>query len=231
MGWRGAFLAVVPLAALTFAWQFATLPSLPARNRARAHAFGVLALPGAARGMASIGLMFVGQFALFTYLRPFLERVTKVEVSTLSALLLGLGLSGVAGAWLIGFVVAKRMRTLLVVMPLALGAVALGLIVFGAQLLPTALLLCGWGFIATAGPVVRWMWLSRTLAEDAEAGGGMMVAVIQLAITLGGTLGGFLFDRGGYVPTFLISAALLCASALVALMSAPSGRALRNSPQ
>src|SRR3954463_16620766 len=30
IGWRGAFFCVVPLAALTFAWQFMTLPTMPA---------------------------------------------------------------------------------------------------------------------------------------------------------------------------------------------------------
>jgi hypothetical protein len=30
-------------------------------------------------GMAAVGLFFMGQFALFTYLRPFLETVTQVD--------------------------------------------------------------------------------------------------------------------------------------------------------
>ena len=46
-------------------------------------------------------------------------------------------------------------------------------------------------------------------ADEAEAGGGLMVAVVQLAITLGAAAGGVLFDRWGYQATFLSSAALL----------------------
>ena len=34
IGWRGAFFCVVPLAAVTFAWQFVTLPRCPAGARA-----------------------------------------------------------------------------------------------------------------------------------------------------------------------------------------------------
>ncbi|WP_200844940.1 MULTISPECIES: MFS transporter [unclassified Novosphingobium] len=46
-----------------------------------------------------------------------------------------------------------------------------------------------------------------------------MVAVIQLAITLGASLGGILFDHLGYQATFIMSAALLISSALTALLA------------
>jgi predicted MFS family arabinose efflux permease len=55
------------------------------------------------------------------------------------------------------------------------------------------------------------------LPHDAEAGGGLMVAAIQLAITLGAATGGLLFDSSGYESTFGMSAALLVGSALVAV--------------
>ena len=47
-----------------------------------------------------------------------------------------------------------------------------------------------------------------------------MVAVVQLAITLGAGVGGILFDSFGYQATFLASAALLIASAGAALLAA-----------
>ena len=80
-------------------------------------------------------------------------------------------------------------------------------------------LLAGWGLIGTAAPVGWWTWLSKVLPDDAEAGGGLMVAVIQLAIALGATAGGVLYDRSGYESTFALSAAALLASALIAGMA------------
>ena len=83
IGWRGAFFAVVPLALLALAWQWISLPSLPPRlNADSANVFRLLLRPPVAIGMASIMLLFMGQFALFTYLRPFLETVTSVSIST-----------------------------------------------------------------------------------------------------------------------------------------------------
>jgi predicted MFS family arabinose efflux permease len=61
------------------------------------------------------------------------------------------------------------------------------------------------------------------LPEDAEAGGGLMVAAIQLAITLGATVGGFLFDMSGYQSTFAASAAMLVAAGLLAFIARSAG--------
>lgn len=43
-----------------------------------------------------------------------------------------------------------------------------------------------------------------------------MVAIIQLAITLGAAGGGAMFDAGGYRATFGMSAAVLVAAAVLA---------------
>nr|WP_310354949.1 MFS transporter [Methylobacterium sp. BE186] len=223
IGWRGAFFSVVPLAALTFVWLSMTLPSMPAQGRSSATAaFRVLRRRTVPLGILAVSLLFVGQFALFTYLRPFLETVTGVSVSTLSLILLVLGASGMAGTYLIGLVVKTRLYGLLVAMPLALAAIAVALVWIGSSAAGTGVLLALWGFIATAAPVGWWTWLSRVLPDDAEAGGGLMVAAVQLAITLGASAGGLVFDSSGYQATFALSAAILCGSALVAFLAARS---------
>lgn len=218
IGWRGAFFIVVPLAAITFVWLWRTLPQMPSRSARAASALAVLRRPEARVGLAAVALLFMGQFALFTYLRPFLEGVTQLSVSLLSLVLLGMGGAGLIGTWLIGRAVTRSLSVTLIVAPLAMAAIAIGLIAFGTMPLPTAALLAGWGLIGTALPVAWWTWLSRTLPDDAEAGGGLMVAVIQLAITLGAAGGGLLFDAAGHRATFLASAVLLAGSALLGVL-------------
>lgn len=179
--------------------------------------FAILRRPTALWGILAVTFFFMGQFALFTYLRPFLETVTRVGVSTLSLVLLGMGTAGLLGTYLIGFLVARRLSAVLIAAPVAMAVIAVALVVFGRSLAATAVLLVGWGLIGTAAPVAWWTWLSRTLPRDAEAGGGLMVAAIQLAITVGASLGGLLFDRSGYQSTFVVSAALLGGAALLAI--------------
>jgi predicted MFS family arabinose efflux permease len=215
IGWRGAFFIVVPLAAATFAWQWLTLPSMPSQRTVRkASALGLLRRPQARTGMAAMALLFAGQFAMFTYLRPFLENVTELSVSLLSLVLLVMGGAGLIGTWLIGRVVARSLSRTLIIAPLAMAVIALCLVAVGTMPWATAALLALWGLIGTAVPVAWWTWLSRTLPDDAEAGGGLMVAVIQLAITFGAAGGGFLFDAAGPQASFLASAALLGAAAM-----------------
>ncbi|RYZ41153.1 MAG: MFS transporter [Myxococcaceae bacterium] len=225
IGWRGAFFAVVPLAAITLVWQFFTLPPMPTERAAPPPStFALLRRPQALWGILAVAVFFMGQFALFTYLRPFLETVTRVGVSTLSLVLLGMGTAGLLGTYLIGFLVARWLSVVLIGAPVAMAVIAVALAVFGRSLAATAVLLVGWGLIGTAAPVAWWTWLSRTLPRDAEAGGGLMVAAIQLAITVGASLGGLLFDRGGYQSTFVVSAALLGGAALLAIRASKDAR-------
>ncbi len=67
-------------------------------------------------------------------------------------------------------------------------------------------------------------WLARTLPKDAGAGGGVMAAVVQLAIMLGELVGGLLFDAGGYRATFSLGAGLLVIAAVFAVLGARAGR-------
>ncbi|GHC96576.1 MFS transporter [Novosphingobium pokkalii] len=229
IGWRGAFLLVVPLAVVTFAWMWHSLPTLaPPRDSARSAVWRVLTRPKVALGLLASGLLFMGQFAAFTYFRPFLEQATAVSVSTLSAMLLGLGLAGLVGNALVGRAVAASLRGALLAMPVAMALIALGLVAWGRVPLATGVLLALWGAIGTAAPVAWWTWLARALPDDAEAGGGLMVAVIQLAITLGAALGGGLFDRWGYPAAFAAAAALLVASGVLGWASVPRAPAERK---
>ena len=135
-----------------------------------------------------------------------------------------MGGAGLAGTYAIGIVLKSRLYSVLIVLPLAMAVIAIGLVEFGSSAAASTVLLALWGMIGTAAPVGWWMWLAKVLPEDAEAGGGLMVAAIQLAITLGATAGGLLFDSSGYRATFAASAAILCASAGVALLASCTAR-------
>jgi predicted MFS family arabinose efflux permease len=221
VGWRGAFFAVVPVAAIALAWKLFSLPSMKAGQGASlGHVFRLLKRPAVAFGMLAVSLFFLGQFALFTYLRPFLESVTGVGVSTLSLMLLLVGVAGFIGTTAIGAFLENSLYRMLIVIPLLMAGIAVALMAFGASVAATAVLLGIWGLVATSAPVAWWTWLARSLPQDAEAGGGLMVAVVQLAIAAGATVGGILFDASGYRATFGMSAVVLVIAAGVAWLAA-----------
>ncbi|WP_245653596.1 MFS transporter [Sphingomonas pituitosa] len=232
IGWRGAFFLVVPLAAITFAWQWLTLPTMPSDRDVRgASALGVLRRPTARIGAVAVALFFAGQFALFTYIRPFLEGVTHLDVPALSLVLLLMGAGGLLGTWLFGRFVAQSLAATLILAPIGLAAIAALLVACGAFAIPTAILLTLWGVVGTGTPVAWWTWVARRFPDDAEAAGGLLVAVVQLAITLGAAGGGLLFDAGGYRATFFASAALLALGAVFAALDARTPSTSRGATQ
>nr|WP_261288759.1 MFS transporter [Serratia fonticola] len=220
IGWRGAFFCLVPVGVIVFIWQWFSLPAMTAdKSDKRTGVFRLLANPLVAMGLAACGLFFMGQFALFTYLRPFLERVTQVDITTLSLILLTIGVAGFMGTLVISAFLASGFYPTLIAIPLLMAAIAGALIAFGHSIWIVATLLGLWGLIATAAPTGWWTWIARTLPEDAEAGGGLMVAIVQLSIALGSTIGGLAFDHSGYQSTFTISGILLVIAAALALLT------------
>lgn len=223
IGWRGAFFCVVPLAAAALLWQAMTLPTMPPKGERKAvNALRLLANPTVACGMAAVTLLFMGQFTLFTYLRPFLETVGHVDVTTLSLMLLIIGVAGLIGTIFIGSLLTDRLYSILIIIPILMAAIAFALLVFGSHLVVVAILLGAWGLISTPAPVGWFTWLSRTLPEDAEAGGGLMVALLQFAITLGATVGGALFDWIGYQGPLSASAVLLLVASGLSVVTSRS---------
>ena len=119
----------------------------------------------------------------------------------------------------IGSILKRGIYGALITIPILMSLIAVALIPLGGGVLPVAVLLGLWGLMATATPVGWWSWIAQTMPHDAEAGGGLMVAVVQFAIALGSTVGGVLFDTSGYRSTFIASAAVLLVGALLTLQT------------
>ena len=222
IGWRGAFFCLVPVALLALVWQWISLPSMAVEKRASGNVLGIFAAfksPPVAWGMAACGTFFMGQFVLFTYIRPFLERVTGVEVATVSLVLLVMGVAGFAGTMLIGRFLGKGLYRTLVTIPALMAVIAATLVPTGGWLAAVVVFLGVWGLLSTAAPVGWWSWIAEAMPHDAEGGGGLMVAVVQTSIAVGSTLGGVLFDSAGHGGAFLVAAAVLAVSSVLAFVT------------
>ena len=220
IGWRGAFLALIPISIMTLVWLWLSLPSMPVKKRPRGAGsalaiFTLLRRPVVWVGMLAIGMFFMGQFSLYTYVRPFLEKVTHIDATTLSMTLMVIGVAGFIGTTVINTPLKYRFYLTLVTIPLLMAVIAISFIVWGDNKGLVIALFALWGLAATSAPVGWWAWIPKTFPNEAELGGGLMVAVIQLSIALGSTVGGILFDGSGYQSTFLVSAILLFISAFL----------------
>ncbi len=227
IGWRGAFFTVVPAGVICLIWQMVVIPKLPPqRDTSIGQIASLLRSRTFALGMVAVTLAFMGQFSLSTYLRPFLEGVTGLSINMISLFLLGVGVAGLTGTLISGFFVRDNLLPALTGLPAGLAIVAGLLTALGHIPAATGALLLVWGILVTPIPVVWNTWMTRIIPDELEAGGALMVALIQFAITMGAFTGGELFDHEGWVSTFMLATALLVASAVIAVL--PGRRSLSH---
>lgn len=215
-GWRSAFFAAAAVGMVTLAFQSFTLPKLAPRRPARLRTvFEVLLRPGIAMGMFGCVLVHSGHFAMFTYVRPFLEGTTGIGAQGLSLMLLGFGVANFVGTLLAGRLLERYPLATLVLMPALVGVAALALVLLPASVPGQAVLLAVWGMAFGGVPVAWSNWVASAVPDQAESAGGMVVASVQSAIATGAAAGGAMFSLGGSAGVFVAAAVLMLLAALL----------------
>jgi len=215
-GWRSAFVAAAAVGVITLAFQWCALPKMAALKLIKtASVLELLRRPGISMGMFGCVLAHTGQYALFTYIRPALESVVQIDVNGLALMLLGFGIANFAGTLLAGWVIERSLRATLIIMPSLVGIAALAMILLPIEATGLMLLVALWG-LAFGGIPVAWSnWVARSLPDQAESAGGMVVAAVQSSIAAGAALGGLVFGFSGVSGVFMISGIVMLLAALV----------------
>ena len=213
-GWRIVFLLAAGLGLVTLLLQVAFLPRLAPVNLASLDTLTRVSLRrGFGSGMLSAVMVFSGHFALFTYLRSYLEDIEHVSANTFSALLLGFGTANFTGNLIAGALLQHRLRLTLALMPLMIGVSALMLAVLHGNTLVCILVVALWG-LAYGGVPVGWStWVATSAPDEAESAGGLLVAAVEFAIGCGAAVGGVIFDLDGVIGVFTASGLLLLLTA------------------
>ena len=232
IGWRGVFWALTPLVLANLIWQWVILPSMrPQQPIPVMRVLGLLKKRQVA--LATLAQMFSygGAFTIFTYLRPFLETKAHVSVPQLSLLLLSLGVAGFVGTYGASVLLRRHFDALLIGLPLAVGIASLGLLAVSQSLAGVAIMMFLWGAFNSAIPVSWSAWLTRSLRNDPEAGGGLMVGAVQLSIMLGGVFGGALLDRWSITATFVGGVVLLALAGMTMVYAQRTSSHEDNAPR
>lgn len=140
--------------------------------------------------------------------------MARLNLSQLSLVLLAFGIANFLGTYLAGYLVTRSVSLTLSGMALLMGITASLLVGFGHVGGLVAVGVALWGLAFGSMPTGWSTWISRAVPDDAESGGGLLVATIQLAITVGAAAGGWMFDFRGAGGVFLASSALMLVAAL-----------------
>ncbi len=212
LGWRATFLiaGLVGVAALACLWL--TLPRLkPGATAGLKDLAEVAVRPRAMVVLASVVVVISGHFAGFTYIRPVLEQVVRLDVAAISLVLLAFGCAGFIGNF-VGAFLAERDPKLAIITGSGLMTAAMSaLVALGATPWLAAVALTVWGLAFAMLPVGFQAWMVADVPDRPELAGGLLTAAFQVAIASGAVAGGLLVDRFG-----VLSASVYCGAAAAA---------------
>lgn len=226
VGWRQAFSAISLLslaAAVALLW---TLPTLAAPQPLRLKVYvGIVKNPLLLSLFGATACIISAHFAAFTYLEPLLTQTRGIPTSTISALLLMSGLSGLLGNLIAGKLIDRHIRVLIMT-SLLLSAGALGMLsIRGGSALPVwfvAALLGVWGAGMAIVFVGLQTWLLRSAGEATQPASAIYVAIFNAAIGTGALVGGLVSATLGLSSLPLLAAvAMICGMALVWKLKSP----------
>ncbi|MFI6298068.1 MFS transporter [Nonomuraea sp. NPDC050790] len=207
--WRWAFAAMALLALVVTAALLALLPSLPAQGTVSLG--GVWRDPGMRAVLIVIGVVVIGHFGAYTYVRPFLE----LSGADISLTLLAYGVAGVVGNFVAGSLAATRPKQVIITLAVLI-AVATAVLPLMSQPLPLVVL---WGVAYGGVSVTSQLWMIK--AGGGESGMAWVSSVFNATIAAGALVGGRIVD-GVSLPAVLWFAAVM--ALLSAAFAGTSGR-------
>jgi MFS transporter, DHA1 family, inner membrane transport protein len=213
-GWRAAFAVVIVLGGAALAASLIFVPSVPATGPGRLRSQAGAALAPRVLAILAIGLVLMGaQFTAFTYLAPFLQRVTGISGGAVSGFLLVFGVAAAAGTMLGGKAADRSARTTLMAASLAV-IVALGYL-YLVRTVPAlvAVGLAAWG-LATFAVIPSLQLRVITLAgRGADLAATLGASAVNAGIAIGSLVGGAVIARYSASAPFVVAIVVSAAAA------------------
>ncbi|WP_371926349.1 hypothetical protein [Chromobacterium sp. IIBBL 290-4] len=134
-------------------------------------------------------------YILYTYIAPFLASLGLAR--HVDIVLLVFGMSAMFGIWLVGYLVDRWLRLLVLT---GLGAFALVSLIFGLGTRSPVFIFAGvavWGVSFSGAPTLLQTALADATGNDADVAQSMLVTVFNFAFAGSGLIGGVLLESAG----------------------------------
>jgi DHA1 family inner membrane transport protein len=209
LGWRGSYLAIVALIALTLVATAALIPSVPSTGGGVGGQAKYAFAPRVLAVLVLCALVFGSTFAALTYIVPFLQEVTGISEALVSVFLLAYGVAAAVGSFGGGrFADRNAERTLIVGVVSAAVALA-GLYLFGTNPFLVGALLLALGVCAMGmGPSLQYRVVALA-GPGEQLAQSLPASAINLGIAFGSFAGGLAlaaFDTSAAILTGLVMA-------------------------
>ena len=208
-GWRASFAATGTIAAIGFVALSVALVPLPAHAVVRAA--DLRRLLGTRRVQAAllvVASLFASNIASYTYIAPYLLRLTPFGPNAVPPVLFAFGGLGFIANLLIAPAVAARPKGVLLSMACMMGAAMVALLLFRESAIGVTAALFLWSIPFGAAPLCLNAWLQHSAPEDPEAIAGLFISSVQLSIAAGSAVAAAAVARFAVPSNLWLGAAL-----------------------
>ncbi|AIC21090.1 MULTISPECIES: MFS transporter [Pseudomonas] len=211
VGWRASFALMTVLTLVLLGWVRWQVPDFPGlRSDKRLSLKSVFALPGVKPVLFVTFAYVLGHNILYTYIAPLLEPAGIT--GQIDRVLLVFGLTAVLSIWVVGLLIDRWLRRLVLVSCILFGLCALLLALRPDAPAAVYASMVLWGLSYGGLGTLLQTALAKTSGSSADAAQSMLVTAWNLAIAGGGLVGGILLEGPGVLsfPWVIIGLLLVC---------------------
>lgn len=196
IGWRSVFVIMAGMTLGLMGWVCLTVPDYPGQAaNDRLSMKQVLVTPGVRPVLFVVMAWILPHYILYTYISPFLASLGLV--GHVDFVLLIFGISAMFGIWLVGSLIDRWLRLLVLT---GLGAFAFVSLTFGVGSTSLWVICVGvavWGLSFSGAPTLLQTALADAAGEGADVAQSMLVTVFNLSFAGSGITGGVLLESTG----------------------------------
>ncbi|MCY9546652.1 MFS transporter [Lysinibacillus xylanilyticus] len=193
-----AFLFGVIVNAVAFIGILILLPSMPVKEKMSfGKQVGILRKTELWLNIGTVIFIFAAMFSVYSYFAEYLAKVTHMNGSSISIMLLIFGVIMIFGNFLFGFLLQKNMLKTVILFPVLYLFVYLFVYYLGSYFVPMIFMVFIWGIVHSGGLIVSQAWLISEAKEAPEFGNSLFVSFSNLGITLGTSFGGWFISQLG----------------------------------
>lgn len=222
VGWRCTFGIISGLTLALVFWVLLKVPDYPGQEAdQRMPVREVFTTPGVRPVLIVILAWMLAHNILYTYIVPFLASAglsSRVDV-----VLLVFGIASLLGIWLVGLLVNRWLRLLVMSSLGTFALVAAVLQIGGTVPIVVYLSVAVWGLTFGGAPTLLQTASADTAGKNSDVAQSMVVTAWNLAIAGGGLVGGLLLETNGVASFPWILLALLLAALVVVWLAKEHG--------
>jgi predicted MFS family arabinose efflux permease len=203
-GWRLSFgaLAILMFVGALLAWWL--LPVIQREDTSLRTAGGTIVkqrdrtIPAVVLVCVLASVVMIGQFALYTYVAPFMIDVMGIDPSAVGALLFVYGVAGAVGVFLSGSVLGRHPQRSLVISIVITALAVTALALFASQPIPGIVAFVLWGLVFGAlPPLLQTRMLHASSPAFRDTASALYTTAFNVGIGGGALIGALLYGAVG----------------------------------